>query len=583
MTQTFRLSVRPNRANEIEWREWGSEAFEEAEATGRPVFLNLSAVWCHWCHLMDETTLSDPAVVTLLNEHLIPIRVDADRYPHIQDRYITGGWPTNAFLTSTGEVLWSGTFTESAPLQEAARGVITAWSERRAEFQLEIERRRRALEAAHTRQTTTGLVRREAADDVVSAIHEAFDARNGGFGEAPKFPAGDVIELLYSLALRADPDALTMADRTLDGMLAGELLDREGGGFFRYATSADWTAPRYEKLLEINALQLEAYSFGASVRGRPDWSEIAEQTVAWVEQQLALPNGLWAGSQYAEDEYFSLSRASRAERNAPPIDDTTYTSWNAMWIAALAQAGGRLGRTAWIERAERALRTLTQSMTSPGGLMYHYGEANGDRALDVLLADTFETARAQLAMFQATGNAEWLDEARALAHLIEKNFWAEDGGFYDRTRANDEVDALRFRERPFEINARVARFLLDLSFVTRERGFRGLAERTLALLSPQAGRFGVAGALFALAVDDFFDTPPHVVLVGDRVSTAVMRANALALPVPGLRVWTLADGGKIGTQAFPASPAPAAYVCGRHGCAQVHDGNILASAITQLL
>ena len=584
MTPTFRFSHRPNRAHEIQWREWGAAAFEEAEATNRPVLLTLTAVWCHWCHQMDETTWSDPDVIALLNSHLIPIRVDADRYPHVQDRYIAGGWPTNAFLTSTGEVLWAGTYTASEELQQVASGVIAAWSARREEFQLEIERRRRALEAARSRYSAVGLVRREASDDVVSATREAFDPRNGGFGDAPKFPPGEAVELLYSLAMRNDADALMMADRTLDGMLAGDLLDREDGGFFRYATSADWTAPRYEKLLEINAVQLEAYALGACVRGRPDWNEIAHDTVEWVERHLALPNGLWAGSQFADEEYFALKRDARAHREAPPLDDTVYTSWNAMWIAALTGAGGRLGETAWIDRAARALEQLIAEMTSPNDLLFHYRTEDGAPALDFLLADALETARAALMLFQATGDDVWLSHARRLAQAIEKSFWAEDGGFWDRTKMHEEVGALRYRDRPFELNARLARLLLDLAYATGERGFRALAERTLALLSPQAGRFGVAGATFALAVEEFFEPPPCVVLVGEASATRSLRDIALRVPVAGRRVWSLPAGGRIGTQVMPASPAPAAYACGRHGCsAAVLDGSILASAIAPLL
>lgn len=584
MTPTFRFSHRPNRAAEIAWREWGASAFEEAEATNRPVLLNLTAFWCHWCHEMDETTYSDPAVIDFINNHLIPIRVDADRNPHVQDRYIAGGWPTNAFLTSTGEVLWADTYTSADKLLEVARGVTAAWSERREEFQVEIERRRMALEAARSRHSAVGLVRREASDDVVSATRAAFDARNGGFGDEPKFPPGETIELLYTLAARNDADALAMADRTLDGMLAGDLLDRGAGGFFRYATSADWTAPRYEKLLEINAVQLEAYALGAGVRARPDWEAIARQTVAWVDGTLALPDGLWAGSQCADEEYFVLDRNDRALRTAPPVDRTVYTAWNAMWIAALTTAGARLGEQAWVDRAGTALTTLIATMSSGNGLFYHHRDENGERGIDFLMMDALEVARAAMLQFQATGNNEWLDTARSIAQVIERSFWAEDGGFWDRTKTHHDVGALRYRDRPFEMNARTARLLLDLAFATGSRGFRALAERTLALLSPQAGRFGVAGATFALAVEEFFSPPPYVVIVGEPSATAALRASALKLPHAGRRVWTMPRGGRLGTQTIPAAPAPAAYACGRHGCSSpVVDETALAAAITPLV
>ncbi|HEX6065098.1 MAG TPA: DUF255 domain-containing protein, partial [Longimicrobiales bacterium] len=148
MSDNFRFSPRPNRAHEIQWRSWGAKAFAEAAAANRPVLLNLTAVWCHWCHLMDETTYSDPALISLINDNFLPIRVDADKHPHVQDRYIAGGWPTNAFLTPTGEVLWSGTYVPPEEFSSVAQSVIDAWRQRHVELQQEIERRRKAMQAA---------------------------------------------------------------------------------------------------------------------------------------------------------------------------------------------------------------------------------------------------------------------------------------------------------------------------------------------------------------------------------------------------------------------------------------------------
>jgi len=107
---TFRFSPRPNRAAEIHWQEWSNTAFDAARQADKPVLLNLTAVWCHWCHVMDETSWSDPEIIAALNENFIAVRVDADQNPHIQDRYLSGGWPTNAFLSPDGDVLLSGTY-----------------------------------------------------------------------------------------------------------------------------------------------------------------------------------------------------------------------------------------------------------------------------------------------------------------------------------------------------------------------------------------------------------------------------------------------------------------------------------------
>jgi len=558
-----RFSPRPNRAREINWRVWGPDAFAEAVEADRPILLNLTAVWCHWCHMMDETTYSTPDLIQLINDNVIAIRVDADQHPHVQDRYIAGGWPTNAFLTPTGEVLWSGTYVPPEQFAQVASGVLNAWSERRAELKQEIERRRKALDAARARHHVSGLVRREAADDVLSATIDAYDERNGGFGTEPKFPYVDAVELLFIQGVRHNADCLRMAEHSLDGMISGELWDAAEGGFFRYATAADWTAPRFEKLLSINAGMLRAYALGAHVRNRADWREIAERTVGWVENRLAQPSGLWAGSQAADNEYYATPAAERG--SAPPVDDVVYTTYNAQWIRALAEAGGRLDRADWIERARNALDVLLQTMRAPGDVMYHFRRAQGSPEIAFLLADAAETARACLAVAQATGNNQYLADAHRIAAGMERLFWAEDGGFWERTKSAHEFGVVRYREKPFELNAECARLLNDLSLATGERGLRALAERTLAMLSPQAGRYGVAGAMYAIAVDEFFDAPIRIVIVGDAAASAPLRQAALRLPIPNRQVWAMPEGGRIGPLNFARQATPAAYVATTRG------------------
>ncbi|MEX0907953.1 MAG: DUF255 domain-containing protein, partial [Gemmatimonadota bacterium] len=410
-SETFRYSPNPNRAAEINWRPWGAAALDEAARADRPVLLNLTAIWCHWCHLMDETTYSDPDLIDLINNELVAVRVDADRNPHVQDRYIAGGWPTNAFLTPTGEVLWAGTYVAAAELREVAGSVLTAWRDRRDELEQEIGRRRRALEAARGRSAVVGLVRREAADDVITVMRDVFDARNGGFGTAPKFPQPESIELMYAEAAR-DPSWSVMADQTLDGMLSGDLWDAVDGGFFRYAMEADWTSPRHEKLLDVNAGMLDAYAAGAVIRGRDDWRAIAGSVVAWVDATLSAGDTLWFGSQSADPEYFTAGPERRATMPTPPVDDSLYAGRNARWIGALADAGARLHEPAWVARAAAGLTALLHRMGAPGGGLFHFVEPGGEPQLDILLADTLDAARAALRLAQATGEPSWIDTAR---------------------------------------------------------------------------------------------------------------------------------------------------------------------------
>ncbi|HSL71380.1 MAG TPA: DUF255 domain-containing protein [Longimicrobiales bacterium] len=583
MGQSFRFSPSPNRASEINWLSWGQEAFAEAGRSDKPILLCLTSVWCQWCSQMDATTYSDPVRIAFINQHFIPIRVDADRYPHVQEQYIATGWPTNAFLTPTGEVLWSGTYIPPDQFDAVAEGVRSAWADRRAELGAEIERRRKALDAARGRIAAVGIVRREAADDVWTSILESYDPRNGGFGTAPKYPAPEAVELLFIRAAEDPERANRMAAHTLDGMIAGELWDSVGHGFFRYALEADWTEPQSEKLLPVNAALLRAYALGAHLLGRADWRTTAERIVEFADRTFRLDNGLWASSQAAAPEYSRASAAERATLEAPPVDATVYTSTNAQWMRALADAGARLGKSEWIATAERGLERLLDEMAAPNGLLYHYCEPGSDPQLPYLLIDVAEAARACVSLAQAAGNRRYLERAQQLVSAIEQSFWADAGGFYDRIRTDHDVGVLRYRDRPFDINADVSRLLIDLTLATGQRNYRALAERTLALLSPLAGRFGVGGANFAIAVQEFYEAPVQVFVVGAGARVAELRRAALALPTASLRVWPLPQGGRVGTQTLPLRAEPAAYVVGTHGAAApVTDPAALAAAVADV-
>ncbi len=549
MSEPFRFSPRPNRASEVPWRAWGSAVFDEAITKDRPILLLLTAVWSRACQEADETTFSDPRILELLSDGVIPLRVDADRHPHVQERYIAGGWPTTAFLTPTGEVLWAGVSVSADELAGLGGSVLDAWSQRRTELGEEIERRRKAVEAARGRPPAGGLVRREAADDVLTAARATFDARNGGFGEGPKFPSASAIELLYAEGVR-DPDAMEMADRTLDGMLAGELLDRSDGGFFRYALAADWTEPRREKLLETQASALRAYALGARIRGRSDWRLAAAGVVGWVDRTLALDNGLWSAALIPGDDGSFVGS-----------DPRTFVAPNARWIAALADAGGRLHEEAWVERAFSALDTLLDRFGLDG--LVRHSDVD-DPAMPRLLADAVACAVAALRVASVTGSASALAHAQRLAAAIDPAFWADDGGFWDRTRGPHDVGLLRYRDRLFEPNAEAARLCLDLILATGQRSFRVRAERTLAILSPLAGRYGVEAAEFALAVHEFFETPPAIVVTGGEAGASLRRA-ALALPRGDVRVISATNGQRIGPLVFQAEHEPAAFALGPRG------------------
>lgn len=500
MSRPFRFSHRANRADAIPWRPWTRSAFDDAAAADRPVLLHITAAWCHWCDLMDEEAYSDEAVIELLSGALTPVRVDSDDAPHIRDRYIASGWPTVAFLTPGGEVLWAGTYLDAAGFREVADGVLQAWAGRRDELASEIRRRKEALEAARERHAAPGTLRREDREDVLMALRSSFDTRNGGFGNAPKFPPPDAVELLFELAERGDDaDWSHMAEHTLDGMLAGELMDSVEGGFYRYALEADWTAPRYEKLLEANAGLVHAYAVGGALRDRQDWKDAARAAVEWVETRLSRRDGLWGNSQAADPAYFQA--ADRVGLQEPPPDLVAFTAPNALWVRALAGAGARLGREDWIARAGRGLDALLDAMEAPGALVHH-GIAAGEPWGRGLLEDVVEVGRACLEVAATARRPELRQRARRLARTLIDRFQDDDGGFVDHLTDEDSVGALAYRERPFLGNAGAAVLLLELADDDAE--LRAPAREALGLLAPVAARYGPDAATFVRGVELLF-------------------------------------------------------------------------------
>jgi len=340
---TFHFSPRANRAHEIKWREWGEDAFREAKETGKPVLLSLSAVWCHWCHVMDETSYSDEGVISFVNEHFIPVRVDNDQRPDVNARYNMGGWPTTAFLTPEGEILAGATYVPPDQMKDLLPKVNVHWQSNRLEIA------GKAQELRQRRQTAMSGERGELSgrsfDDILRSVIENYDPVYGGFGEAPKFPHTDAIDLLlYAYRKKRDPDLLHMARKTLEFMSRGGVFDHEWGGFFRYATRRDWSEPHFEKMLEDNAKLLS--NLLSLYRSTKDdaHAETARRTIAYLEWKLRdKKRGFFYGSQDADEEFYKLSKEDREREQEPYIDHTCYVSWNAMAVSAYLLRPPRMG------------------------------------------------------------------------------------------------------------------------------------------------------------------------------------------------------------------------------------------------
>ncbi|MFZ0784334.1 MAG: thioredoxin domain-containing protein [Candidatus Acidiferrales bacterium] len=286
----------------VDWHEWGEEAFAKARAAGKPVLLDIGAVWCHWCHVIDRESYENPEIAAMINELYIPVKVDRDERPDVDARYQSaisaisgqGGWPLTAFLTPDGKPFFGGTYfpPEDAMGRPGFKRILAAISDAFEKRRAEVDNSAQALEQAVAKaeifQGARGEFDARVVDAVVEAAVRRFDPTHGGFGDAPKFPHSSAIDLLLEREKWPGGENLrAIVEATLNGMAAGGFADQIGGGFHRYSVDERWCVPHFEKMSYDNSELLKNYLHGYQATGNDLYREVAEGTVAWMTEVLS--------------------------------------------------------------------------------------------------------------------------------------------------------------------------------------------------------------------------------------------------------------------------------------------------------
>jgi hypothetical protein len=576
------FSPRPNRAAEIDWQPWAPETFARAKILGRPILLSISAVWCHWCHVMDETSYSDEAVLAAIREKYVAIRVDNDERPDVNARYNMGGWPTTAFLAPDGTTITGATYLPPPEMRRALdeiAGFYAANREQIAQRALELRDRKRAYEPASRSDLTPAMIA-----PIVASLVESYDPQYGGFGTAPKFPQTDAHEFLLG-EYRADGDGrlLEIVANTLRHMALGGTYDHVEGGFFRYSTTRDWSVPHFEKMAEDHAGLLRICAALASTTEEPWVRETLRSAVAYVRTVLRDgATGFFAGSQDADETYFALPLEGRRATEAPYVDRRNYSNWTAGLASAFFAVARALDDDALAGEAIVALDGLHERMLDDGGLLFHVLAPGAPPAVRGLLTDQVAYARALLDAHEHTGEERFLARAIAIADRVHEAFEAPDGGFYDNAGLEERIGNLTIPDRPIGENGTHADSLLRLAALTGEERFHRAAERTLLLFAATYAAAGSFAATYCRALRRLLSPERSVRIVGAPAGTAALRAGALALADPLLTVRTVPPG-QAEALGLPATPGTA-YLCAGTACgAPVADPAGLAGARETLL
>ncbi len=337
----------------VEWHEWSDEAFTLAAELNKPILLDIGAVWCHWCHVMDRESYENAETAKIINEHFVAVKVDRDERPDVDTRYQAavaaisgqGGWPLTAFLTPEGKPYFGGTYfppedRHGRPgLPRVLLTMAESFRKRRDEVNDSADSVVAAIEHNESFMGRVGNPGPELVAKLVEAILKQFDARSGGFGSQPKFPHSGAIDLLLDASSRVSvgdganigEEARTAAMSTLQKMSRGGIYDHLAGGFHRYSVDERWVVPHFEKMAYDNSELLKNYVHGFQSFVEPECARVAKEVVRWMDEWLSdRKHGGFYASQDADfsldddGDYFTWTREEAAE--ALTIDELAVAS-----------------------------------------------------------------------------------------------------------------------------------------------------------------------------------------------------------------------------------------------------------------
>src|SRR6202522_657575 len=330
----------------VKWNEWGEEAFALAQAEDKPILLDIGAVWCHWCHVMDRESYESAATVQIINDHFIAVKVDRDERPDVDTRYQAvvsaisgqGGWPLTAFLTPEGKPYFGGTYFPPADqhgrpgFQRVLLTMAEAFQNRRSDVNESAGSVMAAIEHNESFMGRSGNPGSELVAKLVGAALKQFDARSGGFGSQPEFPHSGAIDLLLDSASRVSGSAgedfseaaKTAALSTLQKMAKGGIYDHLAGGFHRYSVDERWVVPHFEKMAYDNSELLKNYVHAYQTSVEPEAARVAREMIQWIDEWLS--DRERGGFYASQDADFSLE------------DDGDYFTWTRDEAAAVLTA-----------------------------------------------------------------------------------------------------------------------------------------------------------------------------------------------------------------------------------------------------
>ncbi|NDF12645.1 MAG: thioredoxin domain-containing protein [Proteobacteria bacterium] len=548
------------------WKGWSPSLFEQAKKEDRLVILDVEAVWCHWCHVMHETTYANPEVQTILSEHYITVRVDQDSNPEISHRYEEYGWPATIIFAPDGsELAKRRGYIEPAEMKE----LLTSLAKTR---KAEVEKPTRYAPAS------SPLLAAKERKRIETVYAEIYDKKYGGWGSMHKFLSADVMEYTLRKALEGKAGFREKANQTLNASF--NLLDPVWGGVYQYSDEVDWRSPHFEKIMEVQTDYIESYALAYATFDDVAYKDAAYSIVGYLERFMKDSGGAFYTSQDADvDEkisgkmFYRKDEAGRAQYTAPTIDKHIYARENAWVIRAFTYLYNITGDKALLDSAMRAADWVMKNRSLEGGGFRHGESDNGGP----FLGDTLFMGDAFLHLYRSTGDRKWLERALAAAHFIQDHFLYKDGGFATsslKQPVTGNQQALAFKDpvRKPEENITATRFFNLLSHITGDKTYRASAEHGMRFLASPGF---IADSPFRpgilLAAEEIANPPVHITIVGAKDDEAAQTLYNAALRYPGtytrIEWWDKKEGPMPNVDvSYPELPTAAAFACANGQC-----------------
>jgi uncharacterized protein YyaL (SSP411 family) len=562
----------------LKWLGWSDDVFTQAKREQKFVLLDLEAVWCHWCHVMDVTTYRDSKVIALLNRKYLTVRVDQDLRPDLSNRYEDYGWPATVVFDAAGHeiVKRQGYLTpdEMASMLQAIIDDPTPGPSVREETKINFPANPLLPAALRPRLEKDYLA--------------GYDSKQGSWGFDQKFLDWDSVEYAMDLAARGDTRAEGMAKQTLDAQL--QLLDPVWGGVYQYSTGGVWTEPHFEKIMSMQSENLRIYAQAYGQFHDPKYLQAAQSIQKYLQTFLTSSDGAFYTSQDADvvagqhsAEYFALDNQARRKRGVPRVDTHVYARENGWAIAALASLYGATADAKTLDQAVRAADWVAaHRRLSNGGFRHGAKDAGGP-----FLGDSLAMTRAYLALYGVTGDRKWLRGAETTIEFIVHTFGNRGGaGFVTAGTATDQA----YLPRPQrDENVGVARASNLLFHYTGDAKYKKISDDAMRYLaaSPVASRLPVASVLLA----DFEVTrsPLHLTIVGYKDDPAAKALFQAAMQYPAtykrLEWWDTREGKLPNPDVqYPAVKRAAAYLCTERTCsAPIFSADEIAGKVRRVL